>query len=132
MLTGRWCICVLPKNIWKATDIQKKLQVAAAGKNICTRNTKGGCSSLNYLLRKKWNSGDNNHKNQFIMENVKDVETEDLVLLSIFEKRLNNDEKIEPKEWMPDHYRKQLMRMISLHAHSEVIGMQPEGNWVTR
>jgi len=66
------------------------------------------------------------------MENVKDVETEDLVLLSIFEKRLNNDEKIEPKEWMPDHYRKQLMRMISLHAHSEVIGMQPEGNWVTR
>jgi ring-1,2-phenylacetyl-CoA epoxidase subunit PaaA len=42
------------------------------------------------------------------------------------------DEKIEPKDWMPEGYRKTLIRQISQHAHSEVIGMQPEGNWITR
>ncbi|RMI26810.1 MAG: 1,2-phenylacetyl-CoA epoxidase subunit A, partial [Calditrichaeota bacterium] len=41
-------------------------------------------------------------------------------------------EKIEPKDWMPERYRKQLIRMISQHAHSEVVGMLPEGNWITR
>jgi len=42
------------------------------------------------------------------------------------------EEKIEPKDWMPEAYRKNLIRQISQHAHSEVIGMQPEGNWITR
>lgn len=42
------------------------------------------------------------------------------------------DEKIEPKDWMPDEYRKTVIRQISQHAHSEVIGMQPEGNWILR
>ena len=49
-----------------------------------------------------------------------------------FQKRIDNEEKIEPKDWMPDDYRKHLIRQISQHAHSEVIGMQPEGNWITR
>ncbi len=49
-----------------------------------------------------------------------------------FQKRIENEEKIEPKDWMPDNYRKHLIRQISQHAHSEVIGMQPEGNWITR
>jgi ring-1,2-phenylacetyl-CoA epoxidase subunit PaaA len=49
-----------------------------------------------------------------------------------FQKRIDNEEKIEPKDWMPDNYRKHLIRQISQHAHSEVIGMQPEGNWITR
>ena len=40
--------------------------------------------------------------------------------------------KIEPKDWMPEKYRKHLIRQISQHAHSEIIGMQPEGNWITR
>jgi len=49
-----------------------------------------------------------------------------------FEAKLDRGEKIEPKDWMPDRYRKQLTRMISQHAHSEVVGMLPEGNWITR
>ena len=49
-----------------------------------------------------------------------------------FLERIENEEKIEPKDWMPEAYRKNLIRQISQHAHSEVIGMQPEGNWITR
>ncbi len=50
----------------------------------------------------------------------------------IFQKKIDAEQKIEPKDWMPDAYRKHLIRQISQHAHSEVIGMQPEGNWITR
>ena len=42
------------------------------------------------------------------------------------------DGRIEPRDWMPDDYRKTLIRQISQHAHSEIIGMQPEANWITR
>ncbi len=49
-----------------------------------------------------------------------------------FEERIARGERIEPKDWMPDRYRKQLIRMMSQHAHSEVVGMLPEGNWITR
>ena len=49
-----------------------------------------------------------------------------------FQARIDAEEKIEPKDWMPDGYRRNLIRQISQHAHSEVIGMQPEGNWITR
>lgn len=49
-----------------------------------------------------------------------------------FNRKINDEEKIEPKDWMPAAYRKNLIRQISQHAHSEIIGMQPEGNWVTR
>ena len=49
-----------------------------------------------------------------------------------FEERVAAEEKIEPKDWMPEAYRKTLIRQISQHAHSEIIGMQPEGNWITR
>ena len=49
-----------------------------------------------------------------------------------FQARIDNEERIEPKDWMPDAYRKTLIRQISQHAHSEVIGMQPEGTWITR
>ena len=42
------------------------------------------------------------------------------------------DQKIEPRDWMPDAYRKTLIRQIAQHAHSEIVGMQPEGNWITR
>jgi ring-1,2-phenylacetyl-CoA epoxidase subunit PaaA len=49
-----------------------------------------------------------------------------------FEARIARGEVIEPKDWMPDRYRKQLVRMMSQHAHSEVVGMLPEGNWITR
>ena len=42
------------------------------------------------------------------------------------------DKKVEAKDWMPDHYRKTLIRQISQHAHSEIVGMLPEGNWITR
>ena len=47
-----------------------------------------------------------------------------------FEARIARGEKIEPGDWMPEKYRKQLIRMISQHAHSEVIGMLPEGKWI--
>ena len=49
-----------------------------------------------------------------------------------FQKRIDAEQKIEPKDWMPNDYRKHLIRQISQHAHSEVIGMQPEGNWISR
>ncbi len=52
--------------------------------------------------------------------------------LNRFNARIEQDEKIEPKDWMPDGYRKALIRQVSQHAHSEVIGMQPEGNWILR
>ncbi len=53
-------------------------------------------------------------------------------LQAIFDKKIENEVKIEPKDWMPDDYRKNLIRQISQHAHSEVVGMLPEGNWITR
>jgi ring-1,2-phenylacetyl-CoA epoxidase subunit PaaA len=52
--------------------------------------------------------------------------------LAAFQARIDAEEKIEPKDWMPEAYRKTLVRQISQHAHSEIIGMQPEGNWLTR
>ncbi|HRE75114.1 MAG TPA: 1,2-phenylacetyl-CoA epoxidase subunit A, partial [Flavobacteriales bacterium] len=57
---------------------------------------------------------------------------ENELLESKFQARIDADEKIEPRDWMPDAYRKHLIRQISQHAHSEVVGMQPEGNWITR
>jgi ring-1,2-phenylacetyl-CoA epoxidase subunit PaaA len=52
--------------------------------------------------------------------------------LERFQSRIDAEQKIEPKDWMPEAYRKTLVRQISQHAHSEIIGMQPEGNWLTR
>lgn len=49
-----------------------------------------------------------------------------------FQAKIDAEQKIEPKDWMPEKYRNNLIRQISQHAHSEVIGMQPEGNWITR
>jgi len=49
-----------------------------------------------------------------------------------FQARIDADDKIEPKDWMPDAYRHTLIRQISQHAHSEIVGMLPEGNWITR
>lgn len=49
-----------------------------------------------------------------------------------FDDKIARDERIEPKDWMPDSYRKTLIRQISQHAHSEIVGMLPEGNWITR
>jgi len=53
-------------------------------------------------------------------------------LLREFEARIERGEKIEPGDWMPEEYRQQLIRMISQHAHSEIVGMLPEGGWITR
>ena len=58
--------------------------------------------------------------------------TDEAALLAAFEARIAAGECIEPKDWMPERYRKQLTRMMSQHAHSEVVGMLPEGNWITR
>jgi ring-1,2-phenylacetyl-CoA epoxidase subunit PaaA len=49
-----------------------------------------------------------------------------------FQSKIDREEKIEPRDWMPDAYRRTLVRQISQHAHSEVVGMLPEGNWITR
>ena len=57
---------------------------------------------------------------------------EDEVRLKEFESRIASGDKIEPRDWMPDLYRKQLIRMIEQHAHSEIIGSLPEGTWITR
>jgi ring-1,2-phenylacetyl-CoA epoxidase subunit PaaA len=59
-------------------------------------------------------------------------ESSDAARLAAFEARIAAGESIEPKDWMPERYRKQLIRMMSQHAHSEVVGMLPEANWITR
>ncbi len=51
---------------------------------------------------------------------------------TLFQNKINTEIKIEPKDWMPDAYRKTLIRQISQHAHSEIVGMLPEGNWISR
>jgi len=50
----------------------------------------------------------------------------------IFQERIDLGEVIEPRDWMPEKYRKTNIRQISQHAHSEIVGMLPEGNWITR
>jgi ring-1,2-phenylacetyl-CoA epoxidase subunit PaaA len=57
---------------------------------------------------------------------------EDQKKLEEFQAKIDAGIKIEPKDWMPEKYRQTLVRQMSQHAHSEVIGMQPEGNWITR
>ncbi|MBK5958668.1 1,2-phenylacetyl-CoA epoxidase subunit A [Rhodoplanes elegans] len=61
-----------------------------------------------------------------------DRRIEDADKLQAFQARIDAEERIEPNDWMPEAYRKTLVRQISQHAHSEIIGMQPEGNWITR
>ena len=53
-------------------------------------------------------------------------------LEALFQKKIDSEVKIEPKDWMPDAYRKTNIRQISQHAHSEIVGMLPEGNWISR
>jgi ring-1,2-phenylacetyl-CoA epoxidase subunit PaaA len=57
---------------------------------------------------------------------------DDPAKVDAFEARIAAGESIEPKDWMPERYRRQLIRMMSQHAHSEIVGMLPEGNWITR
>lgn len=57
---------------------------------------------------------------------------DDAARLASFEARIARGDTIEPKDWMPARYRQQLIRMMSQHAHSEIVGMLPEGNWITR
>jgi len=63
---------------------------------------------------------------------MREQNTEDPQKVAEFEARIARGESIEPKDWMPDRYRTQLIRMMSQHAHSEIVGMLPEGNWITR
>ena len=57
---------------------------------------------------------------------------EDAALQQRFDARIDAGDFIEAKDWMPEHYRKTLVRQISQHAHSEIVGMLPEGNWISR
>ena len=61
-----------------------------------------------------------------------EVTQDDPEKLAAFQARIDAGEKIEPKEWMPEGYRKTLIRQIGQHAHSEIVGQLPEGNWITR
>ena len=65
------------------------------------------------------------------IDDIEDAATDEEKLAQ-FEGRIQRGEKIEPSDWMPPEYRRQLVRMISQHAHSEVVGMLPEGAWITR
>ena len=61
------------------------------------------------------------------------MDTKNLAELeAAFQAKIDNEIRIEPKDWMPEEYRKTLIRQISQHAHSEIVGMLPEGNWITR
>ena len=57
---------------------------------------------------------------------------EDAEKQAAFDARIDAGDFIEAKDWMPEHYRKTLVRQISQHAHSEIVGMLPEGNWISR
>jgi ring-1,2-phenylacetyl-CoA epoxidase subunit PaaA len=70
--------------------------------------------------------------NIFETSRFEELEVEDPVMLEAFEARIDRGEKIEPNDWMPQLYRKQLIRMIEQHAHSEIVGALPEGTWITR
>jgi ring-1,2-phenylacetyl-CoA epoxidase subunit PaaA len=61
------------------------------------------------------------------MEAIRDADEQ-----ALFDELIAAEQRIEPRDWMPEGYRKTLIRQISQHAHSEIIGMQPEGNWITR
>src|SRR5262244_3298325 len=61
-----------------------------------------------------------------------DRNVEDAARAAAFQARIDADDRIEPNDWMPAAYRKTLTRQISQHAHSEIVGMLPEGNWITR
>jgi len=60
------------------------------------------------------------------------IMTEITSLEERFQAKIDADQRIEPRDWMPDKYRKTLIRQISQHAHSEIVGMLPEGNWISR
>jgi ring-1,2-phenylacetyl-CoA epoxidase subunit PaaA len=60
------------------------------------------------------------------------VTTAERDLTAVFDQTIAADQRIEPRDWMPEAYRKTLVRQIAQHAHSEIIGMQPEGNWILR
>jgi len=61
------------------------------------------------------------------------VETDDTAELEqLFDATIAHEQRVEPRDWMPEGYRRTLIRQIAQHAHSEIIGMQPEGNWLTR
>ncbi len=63
---------------------------------------------------------------------VRAVSAEEAALEARFQSRVDAEERIEPNDWMPEAYRRTLVRQISQHAHSEIVGMLPEGNWLTR
>ena len=63
---------------------------------------------------------------------AEDRTIEDAGRAAQFQARIDAEERIEPNDWMPAAYRKTLTRQISQHAHSEIVGMLPEGNWITR
>ncbi len=67
-----------------------------------------------------------------VSDTDKSATAEDAGKLARFQAKVDAEDKIEPNDWMPAGYRKTLVRQISQHAHSEIIGMQPEGNWLTR
>ncbi|GIL38274.1 1,2-phenylacetyl-CoA epoxidase subunit PaaA [Roseiterribacter gracilis] len=67
-----------------------------------------------------------------LQKNAQPTAVEDPARVAEFEARIARDEFIEPKDWMPEAYRRTLVRQMSQHAHSEIVGMLPEGNWITR
>jgi len=67
-----------------------------------------------------------------VKDSAKPAIAEDPAKLARFQAKIDAEDKIEPNDWMPESYRRTLVRQISQHAHSEIIGMQPEGNWITR
>ena len=69
-------------------------------------------------------------KNHLKTKDMSEAELKSLE--AAFEKKIADDVRIEPKDWMPEKYRKTHIRQISQHAHSEIVGMLPEGNWITR
>ena len=85
-----------------------------------------------YVGLKNFRGGRPCIRKRSIRADTEDRNIEDADRAAQFQARIDVDDRIEPNDWMPAAYRKTLTRQISQHAHSEIVGMLPEGNWITR
>src|ERR1044072_5310565 len=85
-----------------------------------------------YICDKRFPGRSSMYTQALNSSDAEDRNIEDASRAAQFQARIDADERIEPNDWMPAAYRRTLTRQISQHAHSEIVGMLPAGNWITR
>src|ERR1700688_3592163 len=112
--------CPRPAPSWRAASAIDMLQKYIAGLDLC------------YIFDRNHPGGRRMYTQALNTSEAEDRHIEDAGRAALFQARIDAEERIEPNDWMPAAYRKTLTRQISQHAHSEIVGMLPEGNWITR